>query len=205
MKHFRLKYLILLSVALAIVHIVFGSAVPRPLVQSAAEQVPRRDSQKLADAVRDTNSTNRENARQQRARRVRRLRDTVAKSPQRDTLIVADSLAKDSLAKDSVTTAQISQRDTTARKKGGSPIEQIIQGKNTDSLYYDVRNKRVYIYNKGDVKYDNMSLQSDYMQIDMSTKEIYAYGKVDSVDGAAKNTHPVFNEGGSSYTMDTIK
>jgi prepilin-type processing-associated H-X9-DG protein len=49
-----------------------------------------------------------------------------------------------------------------------------------------------------------MGLQADFMQIDMNTKEIYAYGKADSVDGKPKNTHPVFSEGGSSYTMDTI-
>ena len=46
-------------------------------------------------------------------------------------------------------------------------IDQIISGKNSDSLYYDVKNKRVYIYNQGDIKYEKMGLQDDYMQIDM--------------------------------------
>jgi lipopolysaccharide assembly outer membrane protein LptD (OstA) len=38
----------------------------------------------------------------------------------------------------------------------------------------------------------------------MDNKEIYAYGKPDTVDGVPGKTHPVFTDGGSSYTMDTI-
>ena len=199
LKHFRLKYLVLFVVALAIAHIVFGSAVPRPIADTVAEEARKRDSLTLAVAAGDTS---RRDVQQplRRTRRARKLTDSLA-GQQRDSMVAP--LAAPA-ATDTAAVKPVSQRDTTATKKSGSPIEQIITGKNTDSLYYDVQNKRVYIYNKGDVKYDNMGLQADYMQIDMATKEIYAYGKVDSVDGVAKNTHPVFNEGGSSYTMDTI-
>lgn len=100
---------------------------------------------------------------------------------------------------------QAAGNDTVGRrKKKGGGLDQIVSGKNTDSLHYDVRNKLVYIYNQGDVKYENMSLQADFMRIDLNTKEIYAYGKPDSVDGEAVNTHPVFNENNTSYTMDTV-
>ena len=183
-------------VALAMAHIVFGSATPRPLVEQQVEQVVKRDSLApiVAPAANDSANMS-EKTLSRRSRRVRRLSDTVAISTMRDTVAVSDTLA----------VKPITKRDTTARKKsGGTPIEHIITGKNTDSLYYDVLNKKVYIYNQGDVKYDNMSLQADHMQINMATKEIYAHGKVDSVEGKPKNTHPVFNEGGSSYTMDTI-
>ena len=80
----------------------------------------------------------------------------------------------------------------------------MVEGKNTDSLYYDVVNRKVYIYNQGDIKYDDKSLKADFMRIDMNTKEIYAYGKPDSVNGQATKTQPVFTDGGGSYTMDTI-
>ncbi|MBR2442813.1 MAG: LPS-assembly protein LptD, partial [Rikenellaceae bacterium] len=195
MKHFRLKYLVLLVVAFAVAHIALVSATPRPLAEQIPEQVRKGDS--LAPIVAPTvgdSTTQRESRNLRRSRRSRRLTDSVA-TPLRDTVAKSDTLA----------IKPLSQRDTTARKKkSGSLIEQIINGKNSDSLYYDVRNKRVYIYNQGDIKYDNMGLQADYMQIDMTTKEIYAYGKADSVEGKPKNTHPVFSEGGSSYTMDTI-
>ena len=203
LKHLRLKYLVLSVIALAVAHIVLGSATPRPLVEQALEQLRKSDSLAPVTLLRDTikrDTAIRRNVNPlRRSRRARRLSDTVATVPLRDSL-VRDSLAM----QDTLVVKSASERDTTARKSSGSPIEQIISGKNTDSLYYDVVNKKVYIYNQGEVKYENMGLQADYMQIDMATKEIYAYGKADSVDGKPTNTHPVFNEGGSSYTMDTI-
>ncbi|MBQ3027355.1 MAG: LPS-assembly protein LptD, partial [Alistipes sp.] len=195
MKNFRLKYLVLMVIALAMAHIVLGSASPRPLSSAVLDEVRKGDTLAPAasPALRDT-TKQAEATPARRNRRPRRLSESVTPAPQADTLAKRDSTA----------VKPLSQRDTTARKRSGSPIDQIISGKNTDSLYYDVLNKRVYIYNKGDIKYENMGLQADYMQIDMATKEIYAYGKPDSVDGKLTNTHPVFSEGGSSYTMDTI-
>lgn len=51
-----------------------------------------------------------------------------------------DSLAADTLRRDSVKTP----------RPAGAFLDDPITGKNTDSLVYDVRNKLVYIYNKGD-------------------------------------------------------
>ena len=194
LKLFRLKYLLLWVVVLTISSVVLGSAAPHSLDVPPQQEGAKRDS--LAPQptiiVRDSVPVAQQPAR--RLRRQRRGADSVV-SPLRDSLQPASS--------DSAVISH--RRDTTkSKKKGGSMIDQIISGKNTDSLYYDVKNKRVYIYNQGDVKYEKMGLQADFMQIDMSNKEIYAYGKVDSVDGGAKNTHPVFTEGGTSYTMDTI-
>ncbi len=211
MKHFRLKYLVLSVVALAIAHVVLGSATPRPLSEQVLEQARKSDSiapviKPVADDSKPRNSRITRNS-----RRSRRLSDSVLSQsqsqsqsqPQRDT--VAPLPVRDTISKpDSLATNPMLQSDSTASKKSGSMIEQIITGKNTDSLYYDVLNKKVHIYNQGNVNYENMGLQADYMQIDMATKEIYAYGKADTVEGQPKSTHPVFKEGGSSYTMDTI-
>ncbi len=79
-----------------------------------------------------------------------------------------------------------------------------LEGKSTDSLVYDVRNKMVYIYNQADVSYQSSNLKADFMRVDMDNKMIYAYGKQDSVDGKPEITKPEFSEGGASYQMDTI-
>ena len=79
-----------------------------------------------------------------------------------------------------------------------------ITGKNSDSLVYDVRNRRVYIYNQGEVTYQNRRLKADYMRIDMADKMIYAYGKADTLDGEPRVTKPEFTEGDAAYQMDTI-
>lgn len=111
----------------------------------------------------------------------------------RDTTAYAftgpDSLAADTAVLD------------TTRKKGGSFLDEMITGKNKDSLVYNIKEKMVYIYNEGDVKYQNMNMKADYMRISMETKVIQAYGKEDST---GKGTRPEFIDGASTYTMDTI-
>ncbi len=87
-------------------------------------------------------------------------------------------------------------------------LEDIIKGSNLDSLVYEPGNKMVYIYEKGDVFYQNMELKGDYMAVDLATKNIHAHGRLDSIDavtGREVFTRPEFIEVGSSpYQMDTI-
>ncbi len=95
--------------------------------------------------------------------------------------------------------------DTTSKSgSSGAFLDDIITGKNNDSLYYDVANKRVYIYDKGDVTYQGKNLQADYMRIDMDKRQIYAYGKMDTVENVPTPVKPIFTDNGSSYSMDTI-
>ena len=105
-----------------------------------------------------------------------------------------DSLAADTLRRDSVKTP----------RPAGAFLDDPITGKNTDSLVYDVRNKLVYIYNKGDVTYQNSNLKADYMRIDMDSKMVYAYGKPDTLGGKDIVTNPEFAEGSDTYQLDTI-
>ncbi|MBP3533244.1 MAG: LPS-assembly protein LptD, partial [Alistipes sp.] len=208
MKHFRLKYILSTLIAIAVAQMVFGVASPKRLADDIpTDRFAAQDTAAATAQKPDTSSVRaiREN------RRARRRADaagekTTLQKPVGDSL-AADSLRltmpQDSTAVNAADSTSLPVRDTVRRKSGGG-LDQIIDGKNSDSLVYDVINKKVYIYNKGDVKYEDKSLQADFMQIDMETKEVYAYGKPDSVDGKAVNTHPVFTDGGSSYTMDTI-
>ena len=80
-------------------------------------------------------------------------------------------------------------------------LDKKISGKNKDSLIYNIKDRKVYIYKEGDVTYTDMNLKADFIQITMDTKEIYAYGHTDSL---GVKTRPVFEQGGSNYVMDTI-
>ncbi len=121
-------------------------------------------------------------------------------SAQIDTLIAFKS---DSIA--SAQAADTLPADTARRPRPArGMLDDPISGKSTDSLVYDVRNKLVYIYNEGDVTYQNNNLKADFMRIDMDSKLIYAYGKPDSLDGKAIITKPEFSDGSASYQMDTI-
>lgn len=126
-------------------------------------------------------------------------------------LVQADTLPpelRDSIFSASVDTMiqskAAAKTDSTHQKGGGTGLDDIIDVKSTDSLQYDLRNKIVYLYNEGDVIYQDMNLKADFMRINMESKEVYAYGKADSLEGKAIVTHPIFEQGESSFTMDTI-
>ncbi len=150
--------------------------------------------------------------RRQRAREARQAQLAQQKAAQTDSLFSAhiDSLVESHTHDHTHDHDHDHATDTTRRKRsgGGMGLEDIISGKNKDSLVYDVRNKKVYIYTEGDVNYQDMNLKADFMQMDMTTKEIYAYGKTDTTqrqaDAEAAVTRPVFTQGSTSYTMDTI-
>ncbi|MBQ5353537.1 MAG: LPS-assembly protein LptD, partial [Alistipes sp.] len=181
MKKIRLKYLLALLITLFMAQSMFGFA-----------QSSRIDTSKLADAALPASDT---------------ILPAKAKS---DTLPTARQLRDSrqnrqvSESNSTVTKPRAKRDSTSGRKLTTSGLSEIVEGKNTDSLYYDVVNRKVYIYNQGDIKYADKGLQADFMRIDMNTKEIYAYGKPDSVDGKLTKTQPVFTDNGTSFTMDTI-
>lgn len=81
-------------------------------------------------------------------------------------------------------------------------LDEPISGKNSDSLHFAVKRNRVYIVGDGEVKYEDMTLKADYMDVNLDTKDIHAYGLTDTV--ANTKTRPEFLDGSQSYTMDTI-
>ena len=147
----------------------------------------------------DTVSIRQDTTPQQRTRRSERRRSERLARPAADT---AAAVAADTVATD-VDTVMLQVADTMRRaKKAG--LDKPISGKASDSLYYDLRNKMVYIYEQGDVSYGDMNLKADFMNINLDNKNIYAYGKADTVDGAPVMTRPVFTQGTTTLNMDTI-
>lgn len=128
-----------------------------------------------------------------------RQSDSLSADNLRMDSLVVDSLAVDSLGRPLYPADSVPPQPPIYHKPF---LDDIITGKNQDSLIYDVRNRTVYIYEKGDITYQNMNMKGDFMRIDMETKEIYAYGRYDTVTKAP--TRPVFTDGGNEFTMDTI-
>ena len=216
----RVKYLFSAAALLLFAQLVFGSSVPRGMLASAAEdslrqrlsdslQTHSEAAAEVPEAATQSRRDRREQARAARKQARRRAAFEALPQEQRDSLFGAqlDSLITqkgDSLEGRGADTIA---RDTVKEKKPQKPgafLDDPITGKNKDSLVYDVRNKMVYIYNEGDITYQNSNLKADYMQINMDNKMVYAYGKPDSLEGKPIVTKPEFSEGDASYTMDTI-
>lgn len=158
---------------------------------SDTEEAARPDSE---EASRPDNPRLRR-AQERAARRQARRNAAAADTP----AVPRDTPAADTLAADTM------QRDTARKpRKATGFLDGAIEGKSTDSLVYDVRNKLVYVYNEGDVTYQNSNLKADFMRINMTDKTVFAYGKPDSLDGKPIVTKPEFSDGSASYQMDTI-
>ena len=215
MDRIRVKYLLSATVLLLFAQIVLGGAAPRaafdgPVSDTLPTPLP---ADTVSPSANQAPAPSRREARRQ-AREEARRRAAFNALPQeeRDSLFSAqvDSLVArktdalnmsrpDSLAADTL------HRDTVKKPRpAGAFLDDPIAGKNTDSLVYDVRNKLVYIYNQGDVTYQNSNLKADFMRIDMNSKLVHAYGKPDSVEGKFIITKPEFSDGSASYQMDTI-
>ena len=171
----RVKYILSVAIVLIFVQFVFGLHAA-PVFIKGHIKLEQQDTLKR-DSIR-------------RAREMREMAEMA------DSILAVAGIDQDSLS---------TLGDTIVnRRKSGSGLDQIIKGRATDSLYYDMRKKMVYIYEKGDVTYDNMNLQADFMNIDLDSKNIYAYGQADTIDGEPTVTRPLFTQGGTSLNMDTI-
>ena len=192
LNRIKAKYILAAAVALLFAPLAAGLPAPAAATPSAAQ-----DSTSIRRSAAAASDTAAAPERPRRAPRRQQPADTLRTGVSGDAAAAApDSLAP-ALPGDAAA-------DTARRGSRGSFLDDIITGRNRDSLVFEVQRNVVHIYNEGDVTYQSSNLKADYMRIDMDSKEIHAYGKADTVEGRPTTTHPVFQEGSASYTMDTI-
>ena len=75
-----------------------------------------------------------------------------------------------------------------------------------DSLVYDARSKRAFLYGQSAVKYENMNLKSERINMCLDSSLVHATGIRDTADhtGKALTGTPVFTMGNDSYESDTM-
>lgn len=125
------------------------------------------------------------------------------------TAIKADTAAMDSLQKaiwlhnkqvdDSIRLDSINRAKSTGIN---SPVEYSA----TDSLVYDAKSKRAYLFGQSAVKYENMDLKSERINMCLDSSLVHATGIRDTADhmGKALTGTPVFTMGSDSYESDTM-
>lgn len=123
--------------------------------------------------------------------------------------IKADTAAMDSLQKaiwlhnkqvdDSIRLDSINRAKSTGIN---SPVEYSA----TDSLVYDAKSKRAYLFGQSAVKYENMDLKSERINMCLDSSLVHATGIRDTADhtGKALTGTPVFTMGSDSYESDTM-
>lgn len=143
---------------------------------------------------------------------------------QNDSLSVGDTVSSDSVPADS--TDKSGEPDTTNmdslqlaiyhhnkqvddsirldsinRKKSGA-LDAPVTFSSEDSMVYDAKSKVARLYGNSNVKYQNMDLSSDRIQMSLDSNLVRATGTADST-GAISGT-PVFTMGQDKYESDTM-
>ncbi|OYT16744.1 MAG: hypothetical protein B7C24_06130, partial [Bacteroidetes bacterium 4572_77] len=72
-----------------------------------------------------------------------------------------------------------------------------------DSIRFDLRDKKVYMYNKAQVKYGSLDLQGDYMEIDFNKKEIFSQGVEDTAGVIVGK--PIFKESDDEFGSEKMR
>ncbi|MFC2136388.1 putative LPS assembly protein LptD, partial [Bacteroidota bacterium] len=95
--------------------------------------------------------------------------------------------------------------DTLRRNK--IDIDAVVYAKAADSLLFDVKNKMMFIYGSGEMKYKQSDLQSGRIDVDFEKNILDAIGIVDTSDSTG-NTYlqtPELSERGEAYEGHSIK
>lgn len=143
---------------------------------------------------------------------------------QNDSLSVGDTVSSDSVPADS--TDKSGEPDTTNmdslqlaiyhhnkqvddsirldsinRKKSGA-LDAPVTFSSEDSMVYDAKSKVARLYGNSNVKYQNMDLSSDRIQMSLDSSLVRATGTADSTEAISGT--PVFTMGQDKYESDTM-
>ncbi len=94
------------------------------------------------------------------------------------------------LPKDSTKTVTMDSLD---EEENDEPLEHSIVYNARDSIRYETKGQKIYLFGDGYVNYEDMNLKAEFIEIDNEKNTITAYGKKDSL-GKDSGT-PVFKDG----------
>ena len=101
-----------------------------------------------------------------------------------------DDILSDTIADDE-------EVDTISEIKHSKSVSSPIPYSSNDSMVVN-RNGTAVLYGQGDVKFEGMELQSEYIRMNMDSNTIYATGRYDSINDEWVG-HPVFKDDKDSY------
>ena len=67
----------------------------------------------------------------------------------------------------------------------------------SDSMRFDIINRKVFLYGNAIIKYENTEIKADFIEIDWVKNQIYATGRIDS--SGEMSGYPHFTESGKSF------
>ncbi len=84
-----------------------------------------------------------------------------------------------------------------------SAISSVVNYQAQDSIRFNLKIKKAYLYNKSDIVYDDVTLGSNYVEIDLAKSQILATGWPDSA--GVMHGMPIFKQGPQSFRTEKIE
>lgn len=116
----------------------------------------------------------------------------------------AHAQQQDSLSRPLPLDTTISRQDTL--KKSPEGIDSVVSYTAKDSIVFTFKDKQMKIYGKGDVRFKDLSLQSERIDVNWNTNELESFGVLDSVKAQKSDSlkeryigMPVMVEGSDKY------
>lgn len=110
-----------------------------------------------------------------------------------DSLFADSTLTLDSLSSDSAT----------SEKKSKSPLDKPVNYNSIDSMIFDLKSQKVYMYGNADVEYGTIKLNASFIEMDFSENEVFAKGMPDSTGKIVGL--PEFEDDGQKFASTEMK
>ena len=136
---------------------------------------------------------------------IQRMNDTI---PQKNDSTTAkpDVINVDSLAKNQSRAVQwndsLAQIEDSVKKSRRGALEDPVAYEAKDSIVFMMDSKNAYLYGKGKVDYQNITLTSENITMNMDSSIVHAIGAVDSLGRLYGK--PVFKQGKDEYESETM-
>jgi lipopolysaccharide assembly outer membrane protein LptD (OstA) len=121
--------------------------------------------------------------------------------------VLSPSILDQPLPVDTIPADSITLNDTTAVVADSSvvqgDIQTTIEYTAEDSIYFDVVNRKIYLYGDANINYGEIRLQADYVEMDWVNNMLTAKGMPDSTGRIAGK--PIFTDGPEEYQTETIR
>ncbi len=113
-----------------------------------------------------------------------------------------DSIHPDSLLNDSTRVDSLRAKTLLKKPKKKNRMEAKVDYAAKDSIRFEIKGQKVFLYKEGNIKYKDISLKAAYVEIDFPKNLVYATGIKDSV-GKLVGT-PEFQEGAQTFKSKII-
>jgi lipopolysaccharide assembly outer membrane protein LptD (OstA) len=96
--------------------------------------------------------------------------------------------------------------DTLRPVESPSGVDTVVTYTAADSIHYALKTRNMYLYGKGDIKYREMGLKAEAIDINWNTSILNARGVVDASDSTGKRMkgEPVLIDGNETYNGSTV-